>query len=354
MKGVATTAVGAMSMGMLDSPAIASSDEGMISLVHPDLRPLMPDMLRIGRSMPALSAQTLATQRAAMKRFQAPYRQDVPYERKMVPGKAGRPDVVIWIVNAKPGSSLPGIVYMHGGGMVSGGPEIDLKQSQDLAADLGCVLISVAYRLAPETLCTESVEDNYAALKWFYDNAKELGVDRARIAVAGGSAGGGHAALLAVVARDRAEVPIAFQCLIYPMLDDRTGSTISVPPTMGQLAWTAEHNRYGWGAFLGQAPGLANVPAYSVPARIENLAGLPPAFIGVGTLDLFCLEDMDYARRLNAASVPTELVCVPGAFHGFDMIGAQTHVGKWFRATMLNAFSRAFGMPPRQCRCASE
>ena len=203
---------------------------------------------------------------------------------------------------------------------------------------------SVEYRLAPETTFAGSVEDNYAGLKWLHAHAVELGADPARIAVMGESAGGGHAALLAIAARDRGEVPLAFQCLVYPMLDDRTGTSRTVPAHVGTLVWTPERNRFGWDSFLGVKAGGIDAPKGAVPARVANLAGLPPAFIGVGTLDLFADEDIDYAQRLNAAGVLTELLVVPGAFHGFDGIGAQLPVGKWFNRAKSDALRRGFGM----------
>ena len=161
-----------------------------------------------------------------------------------------------------------------------------------------------------------------------------------------GSAGGGHAALLAITARDRGEVPVAFQCLIYPMLDDRTGSTRQVPAPIGTIIWTAEDNRFGWRSFLGHEPGGSSVPSRAVPARQENFKGLPPAFIGVGSIDLFVQEDIAYARRLIDAAVPTQLVVMPGAFHGFDAIGSATRIGKSFNAMKVDALRRALCPTP--------
>jgi acetyl esterase/lipase len=177
-------------------------------------------------------------------------------------------------------------------------------------------------------------------LRWLHEHAEEIGVDPARVAVMGESAGGGHAALLALTARDRGQLPIAFQCLVYPMLDDRTGSTREVPSPIGTLLWTATSNQFGWRSFLGQEPGGSTVPAGAVPARVADLAGLPPAWIGVGSIDLFVDEDIEYARRLIAAGVPTELLVVPGAFHGFDGIAADTAVAKRFNAAKLDALRR--------------
>src|SRR5262249_2653363 len=145
-----------------------------------------------------------------------------------------------------------------------------------LAQALDAVIVSVDYRLAPATPFPGSLEDNYAALLWLFRNAAELGVDPARIAVMGESAGGGHAAMLALAARDRGEVRIKYQALVYPMLDDRTGSTRQPPPNIGTLVWTPAQNRQGWSALLGVAAGSRRVPEGAVPARAASLAGLPP------------------------------------------------------------------------------
>jgi acetyl esterase/lipase len=152
---------------------------------------------------------------------------------------------------------------------------------------------------------------------------------------------------LAITARDRGEVPVAFQCLIYPMLDDRTGTTRKVPPHVGKLVWDAPSNHFGWKAFLGQEPGRAKAPKGAVPARLADLSGLPPAFIGVGSLDLFHDEDVEYARRLNNAGVGCELIVVPGAFHGFDMAGLmnpKNRLAAWFNAAKLGALRRGLGI----------
>ena len=174
-----------------------------------------------------------------------------------------------------------------------------------------------------------------------YTNADALGVDRKRIAVGGESAGGGHAAMLAIAARDRKEIPLAFQLLIYPMLDDRTGSTRPVPRHIGAFVWTAESNRFGWTSLLGIPAGSPRVPPGSVPARVENLAGLPPAFIVTGAIDLFVDEDIEYARRLVAAGVPTELHVVPGAYHGYDLLVPNAKVSARFADYWTTALRRA-------------
>ncbi|OYW44758.1 MAG: alpha/beta hydrolase [Sphingomonadales bacterium 32-68-7] len=270
----------------------------------------------------------------------------IPVAERRVSVGQGHPDVLVFVVNADAGRAgqraRPAILHTHGGGHVLGSVRGELRFLQQLARELDCVVVSVEYRLAPETRYTGSVEDTYAGLRWMHGAAEELGIDRARIAVMGESAGGTHAALLAIAARDRGEVPVCFQCLVYPMLDDRTGSTRQVPPWIGAVLWDPAANRYGWSAFLGTPAGGPGVPAAAVPARVENLAGLPPAWIGVGGADLFVQEDIAYAERLTAAGVPTELLVVPRAFHAFDRIVPEAEVSLRFTEAKMAALRRAF------------
>ena len=327
--------------------ALAAEADPYLAYVHPELRRVAGILLQMSASEKPLGPDTLAGSRAGMSRYTKPRRADVPVERRMVPVGMGQPDVAIQIVNAKPGAARPAILHTHGGGYIMGSTEQSVPELQDLCSELDCVAVSVDYRLAPETTWAGSLEDNYAGLKWLHTNAAALGADPARIAVMGESAGGGHAALLAIAAQDRGEVPLAFQCLIYPMLDDRTGSSRPVPDHVGRIIWNAQRNRYGWESFLGMAPGGRRVPARAVPARTASLAGLPPAFIGVGSIDLFHDEDVYYAQRLNAAGVAAELIVVPGCFHGFDGIGAfdsTIRVSKWFNEAKLDALRRGLGI----------
>jgi acetyl esterase/lipase len=314
-------------------------------LVHPDLRAAVPQMEKFFDSQAPLTRATLADARKPNAMFAKPLLDDVPHEAHVIPVAKPHPDVTIYVINAKPGTSRPATLHTHGGGYVLGSAKQGIRDLQDLCKTLDCVAITVDYRLAPETTYTGSIEDNYAGLKWLHANAAAIGADPTKIAVMGESAGGGHAALLAITARNRGEVPLCFQCLIYPMLDDRTGTSRTVPPWVGTLTWTPEKNRFGWDCFLGTAAGKASAPKGAVPARVADLKGLPPDFIGVGTLDLFCDEDIDYAQRLNTAGVTTELLVVPGAFHGFDFVGAAMPVGRAFNATKLNALRRGFGIP---------
>lgn len=349
---IITSGLALAAAGALTRPAaLLAADapyELPLGLVHPELRPIVRQIEGYTKGRPGISKASLAAMRSGMPN--SPFSQspiaDVPVEMRTIPGGKGQPDVTVYIVNAKPGASRPAVLHTHGGGYVAGTAKSSVRDLQAVCQELDCVAVSVDYRLAPETTFAGAIEDNYAGLKWLHANAAELGVDPARIAVMGESAGGGHAALLAIAARDRGEVPLCFQCLIYPMLDDRTGSSVIKPPHMGALIWTAQSNRFGWESFLGQKPGLSRAPRGAVPARVADLKGLPPAFIGVGSLDLFYDEDVDYAQRLTAAGVLTELIAVQGGFHGFDNIALmlKAPLGTWFRNTKLNALRRGFGL----------
>jgi acetyl esterase/lipase len=273
----------------------------------------------------SLTAESLATNRASTAAMVAslsvPDYPNLTVRERHVPGPAGAPDVRILLYQPTlTTQSTAGLLWLHGGGYVSGNVDLQDVRARAMAAELGCVMVSVDYRLAPETPFPGSVEDCYAVLRWLHANAGELGVDTGRLAVGGGSAGGGLAAALALLARDRGEIPLVFQVLIAPMLDDRTVTLEPPHPYTGELIWTRESNRFGWTALLGQEPGSDGISPYAAAARAENVAHLPPAFIAVGALDLFLEENMEYARRLIHAGVPTELHVYPGAYHGFQMV----------------------------------
>ena len=260
---------------------------------------------------------------------------------RFIPGLEGAPDVRVLLYQPVQATlATAGLLWLHGGGYVSGSVDAEDIPVRQMAAELGCVVVSVDYRLAPETPYPGPVEDCYAALKWLYANASELGVDQARLAVAGSSAGGGLAAALALLARDRGEIPLAFQCLNAPMLDDRTLKADPPHPYTGEFIWTREANRFGWTALLGQEPGNEGISPYAAAARAESLEGLPPTFIGVGALDLFLEENMAYARRLIRSGVPTEFHVYPGTFHGYQLVpGAQ--VTQAAQRDRMNALRRA-------------
>ena len=312
--------------------------------IDPELRPTARAMMQFQ------AAAQLKWKEGGLKAMRAggampsmPRLPDVPVQEIKIPVGKGQPDVTIFVINAKSGGSRPGILHTHGGGYIMGSAESMVSYLQVLARELDCVVVTVEYRLAPETTYKGSIEDNYAGLRWMYGQADTLGVDRKRIVLMGESAGGGHAALLALTARDRREIPLAAQILTYPMLDDRTGSSVHLPSFIGAVGWTPEVNRLGWRSFLGMEPGGRNVPAAGVPARRPDLAGLPPTFIAVGGVDLFVREDIDYARRLTEAGVATELLVLPGAFHGFDLLAPGSMLAKALNKARLDALRKAFG-----------
>jgi acetyl esterase/lipase len=321
----------------------ASTLEQLLALVDPDLREGALQMRHMTAQFSPMSADKLAARRSLLTSMVAPLLPDVTVsERVIEAGNASK--VVIYLVNAEPGEQRPAILHMHGGGFTASSARGSVPQLQEIARSLNCTIVSVDFRNAPEARYSESLEDNYAALRWLHTHAAQVGVDPERIAIMGESGGGGHAALLAIAARDRGEFAVLFQMLIYPMIDDRTGSSRGMPSHLGAFGWNADANRFGWRCFLGQEPGTDAVPQAAVPARVANLAGLPPTFIGVGGLDIFVDENIEYARRLIEAAVPTELLVVPGAFHGFDMIAKGSAAARRFSAAKLDALRRAFAI----------
>ena len=239
---------------------------------------------------------------------------------------------------------VPALFWIHGGGFIAGRVEQDERSSAEFAHELGIVVVAVRYRLAPEHPFPAPLDDCYLALKWVFQDAGALGIDPSRIAIGGASAGGGLAAGLALMAHDRGEVTPVFQLLVYPMLDDRTTTRTDLDPANVRV-WTVSSNRYGWTSYLGQISGGAGVSPYAAPARRASLSGLPPAWVGVGTLDLFHDEGVSYANRLAEAGVACELLVVPGAYHVFDWFSPQANVVKEFRASQVAALRRALSTP---------
>lgn len=311
--------------------------------VDPELRAALEGLRRSDGPAHDLDAASLAEARSNSSRWDQPLLPEPPVNERLIPGPKGAPDVRVFIAGARGAEPKPAVLHMHGGGYVLGSAVLSRRSLQELATTCNCIAVSVDYRLAPETRFPGSLEDNYAALTWVHRHAAELGIDSGRVAIKGESAGGGHAAMLAIAARDRGEFPIHYQMLIYPMLDDRTGATHAVPAPIGSYVWTRGDNRFGWSSLLGRAPGSPSVPAGSVPARVASLAGLPPAYIAVGSIDLFVDEDIEYARRLVAAGVPTELHVVPGAYHAFEMLAADAAVSRKFIADWQGALRKALG-----------
>ncbi len=242
-------------------------------------------------------------------------------------------------------SPAPAVLFVHGGGFIFGKCLAVNARLNAWAEAFGCVVVSVDYRLAPEHPYPEPLEDCYTALTWLAGHAGELGVDATRTVLVGQSAGGGLAAGLALLARDRGEVPVAYQLLIYPMLDDRG---ITPSSRHHAVVWSPRANVLGWSAYLGVLYGRGDVPAYAAPSRATDLHGLPPAFIAVGTVDIFCDEDITYALALLAAGVPVELHVYPGAFHGFEAMAPNTAVARRCNRDIDDALGRA--LSPRSPR----
>src|ERR1700686_2582154 len=343
-----------LALGLTPATTLAAAQQASRSETSPAVAdpysPVDPELLPVLKQFPAFdfSAEMVVKFRQSPSMPPLPGPAPQPVERH-IPGPPGAPEVRLWVVDPAPAEkSKPVLLHMHGGGFMMPDPWL-LPRLQGIATDCHCVVVSVDYRLAPETRYPGSLEDNYAALKWVHAHAAELGIDRSRIAVGGESAGGGPAASLAIHARDRnkrdrneEDVPICFQLLIYPQLDDRTGSSHPAPPAIGHFMWIASANRLAWSSLLGVPAGSSKEPVAAVPARVASVAGLPPAWIGVGSIDLFVEEDMEYARRLVHAGVATELLVMRGAFHGFDLLVPDAEVSQQFSASWKSALRKAF------------
>jgi len=287
-----------------------SDEVDVRDLLDPELEPVLGAF-----ELPPIDAEGLAALRAAS--FEAPGLSDaVTRTEHVVPG-----DPPVRVRVHRPvghEGKVPAIVTIHGGGYVIGTYDMDDALLDRWCPALAVVGISVDYRLAPETAFPGPLEDCYAALRWTYDNADALGVDRERIGVYGLSAGGGLAAALSLLTRDRGEVPLAFQLLDCPMLDDRQ-TTPSIRAA-GLYVWSTRSNEFGWRAYLGELYGSGEVPPYAAAARATELSDLPPTCIIVGSIDGFRDEDIDYAQRLNQAGVPCELHVIAGLPHAYLLV----------------------------------
>jgi acetyl esterase/lipase len=284
------------------------------------------------------AAQRLPADDDALRRGGA-----VELHERQIPGPDGAPDLSVLILGPAAGTGpWPGIYHIHGGGMVMGTRRTGTDELAYWVEELGVVAVSVEYRLAPEHPHPAPVEDCYAGLAWMSEHAAELGIDPARLIIAGGSAGGGLAAGVALIARDRGGPALSGQILMCPMLDDR-----AVTPSSQELdregVWDRTSNLTGWTALLGDARGGPDVSPYAAPARAADLTGLPRTFIDVGSVETFRDEDIDYAARLCRAGVDVELHVWPGGFHGFDTIAPQTALARAARATRLGYLRRALG-----------
>ena len=303
---------------------------GFEERIDPELRDGLALFEAMGLAGEELTAESLPALRVHVREFMETALADIPpndrvvREDRTIPGPDADVPVRIYRPAGADGT-LPGLVWIHGGGMIMGDLDMSNLGCDAYAEAVPCVVVSVDYRLAPEHPHPAPVDDCYAALTWTAANAEELGIDPARIAVGGSSAGGGLAAGTVLLARDRGGPPVAFQLLVYPMLDDRE-LTPSSTEFQGIVSWSTAHNRWGWFHLLEGRAGADDVDHYAAPARAPDLSGLPPALIQVGELEVFRDEDIDYAARLLRAGVPTELHVYPGAYHGWDLTSPEAAV----------------------------
>jgi acetyl esterase/lipase len=313
-------------------------------LVDPELIPIIdniPDM--------SVSAEKLAAARAVIVELTRQQLADadtsVRVTEHVAQGREGAPQVRVLLYRPPDlEANAPVLLQIHGGGFLFGTAELGDPRNRALAKAIGCAIVSTDYRLAPESIYPAALEDVYAALTWVHERGPALGLDPRRIAVRGDSAGGGLAAALAMLARDRSGPPILFQLLVYPMLDDRT-CVAGHNPFAGEFIWDSKSNLFAWRSWLGMDPGGPGVPVLAAPARSEILGGLPPTMIATAALDLFIDENLEFARRLLQAGVPTEVYVAPGAFHGFEAIAPNATISRIFIERCIDAVKRAFKAP---------
>jgi triacylglycerol lipase len=309
-------------------------------LVDPAFLPLidlLPDNAFTREALPTIRAES-------ENRFAFAGAPPITPDVKVIEGEGG-PLEIYWYDPAPGTTGRAALLHVHGGGMVIGSARSMQQAPSGMAAALGIPVASVEYRLAPDHPFPAPQNDCYDALQWLAAQADELGVDASRLGITGESAGGGLAAATALMARDLGGPSLAAQFLTYPMLDHRTGSqecpygnTIT-----GEFVWTRLHNQFGWEALRGDYAAVDERKGWFSPALAEDLAGLPPAWIGTGSLDLFLDEDLDYALRLVKAGVSVELHSYPGAIHAFNAL-TEAATAKAYTRDLLGAMARMLGV----------
>ncbi|HWH01515.1 MAG TPA: alpha/beta hydrolase, partial [Pilimelia sp.] len=323
----------------------------------PEIAPVVEAVT--GAGAPAFTPENLPGMRRAMAAMFPPAAEvvgdrPVTVVERTIPGPAGAPDLEITILSPRDlDAPVPGLYNIHGGGMMVGHRNMDNPRLVDLVLQLGVVAVNVEYRLAPEHPHPAPVEDCYAGLVWTARHAAELGVDPARIVVMGGSAGGGLAAGVALLARDRGGPALAGQLLLCPMIDDSNG-TVSSHQYAGLGTWTREANLAGWSALLGDAAGTGTAAPYAAPSRATDLANLPHAFIEVGSAEPFRDEDVEYAMRIWASGGSAELHVWSGACHGFDIYAPRSELTRAALATRTSWLRRVLAPLPEPTAPAAD
>ena len=307
-----------------------------------------PEILPVIEALPfrAFTRETLPLARAeSAERFKFLGEPAIAPARKVARRADGSEFELYLYDPARGGTNRAALYHIHGGGMILGSAKDMAFGPAGMAAALGIPVLSVEYRLAPETPFPGPQQDCLDGLAWMAANAGELGVDPARIAIVGESAGGGLAAGCALIARDTGGPSIAAQVLVYPMLDHRTGSEACRwnNRATGEFVWTREANRFGWEALRGDYAADDARKGWFSPALAEDLTGLPPTLLLTGSLDLFFDEDLDYARRLVDAGVAVELHSYAGAIHGFNVV-AEARVSQAFARDLLSGIARLLGL----------
>ncbi len=256
-------------------------------------------------------------------------------EEQVISTKDG--ELKVFIYRKTSVDNQPALLWVHGGGYILGNAEDE--RARVIADICDCTVVSVDYRLAPEAPFPAGPNDCYAALEWMHNQAAALGIDRERIVIGGASAGAGMAAGVALMNRDKANYPLKLQLLLYPMLDnlhDTASGQYENHPV-----WKQQTSFNAWEMYLDGTPGVDASP-YAAAARAKDLSGLPPAYICVGAADLFCDEDIEYARRLDAADVDVELAVFPGVYHAAESFVPSAKVSQRLNASFMSALSDAF------------
>jgi triacylglycerol lipase len=303
-----------------------------------------PEVLPILELIPSveLNLETLAQLRQVAPFADFALAPEQTPEVVLVPSPDGTPDIPLRIFKPRgQRATRPAIFHIHGGGYVSGSAAMMDLANAARAAEHNAVVASVDYRLAPEARFPCAIEDCYTGLRWLADNAVRLGVDPDRIAIMGESAGGGLAAALALLARDRGGPKISAQFLIYPMLDHRTGGADDVRQnhTIGEFVWTRQQNQFSWSCLRGKQTIDADRIQYFSPSLAKNVAGLPRCYMAAGSVDLFLEENIEYALRLVRAGIAVEIHSYAGGVHSFDLV-AEASVSRCFAADLANCLKR--------------